>query len=130
MRLGFWRQCRVIFRWMRRAALLAVLGALVAVFWFNQVGLPGFLKTRLVAACRDRGVNLEFTRLRLRLDSGIVGENVRLAPAQSSGSPSLTLAEIKLQLNFQKNLLFYHFEKRRNFVQHLQELIDYIFLQF
>ena len=100
MRSGFWRQCRVIFRWLRRGALLAVLGALVAVFWFNQVGLPGFLKTRLVAACRDRGVNLEFTRLRLRLDSGIVGENVRLAPAQNSGSPSLTLAEIKLQLNF------------------------------
>ena len=100
MRSGFWRKCRACFRWFRISALFVVLAVLCAVVWFNQIGLPDFAKTRLVAALHERGWNLEFTRLRLRFGRGIVAENVRIGDAQAAASPVLSLAEIQLQLNF------------------------------
>jgi hypothetical protein len=99
MRAGFWRNCRVGFRWCRISVWLLVLAAVCAVLWLNRVGLPDFLKTRLVATLRERGVNLEFSRMRLRFERGIVAENVRLGEAQGSG-PVLTLGEVQLQLDF------------------------------
>jgi len=36
----------------------------------------GFLKTRLVATLHERGIELEFSRMRLRFERGIVAENV------------------------------------------------------
>jgi hypothetical protein len=53
---GFWRQCRIAFRCVRFAVWAAVLLVLAAFAWFNVVGLPGFLKTRLVTALHQRGV--------------------------------------------------------------------------
>jgi AsmA-like C-terminal region len=99
MRPGFWHKCRVGFRWCRISLWLVVLAALCAVIWFNQVGLPDFLKTRLVATLRERGVELEFSRMRLRFDRGIVAENVRIGGVPAAG-PVLTLAEVQLQLDF------------------------------
>src|SRR5271163_1793922 len=66
MRPGFWHKCRVSFRWCRISLWLVVLAALFAIIWFNQIGLPEFLKTRLVATLREHGVELEFSRMRLR----------------------------------------------------------------
>ncbi len=100
MRSSFWRKCRICFRWCRICVWLVALTVLCAILWFNQIGLPDFLKTRLVATMREHGVDLEFTRLRLRFDRGIVAENVRLGDTQLAGSPVLTIAEIKLQLEF------------------------------
>ena len=100
MRSGFWRKCRVCFRWCRISVLLLVLAAVGAVVWFNRIGLPDFLKTRLVAALHGRGVNLEFSRLRLRFERGLVAENIRIGGAENIGSPVLTLAEAQLQLDF------------------------------
>ena len=44
---GFWRKCRIGFRWFRIATLLAVLALVCAFVWFNRVGLPEFLKRPL-----------------------------------------------------------------------------------
>ena len=100
MRLSFWRKCRVCFRWFRISVWLVLLAAICAVLWFNRVGLPDFLKTRLVATLHQRGIELEFTRMRLRFERGIVAENVRIGHAQTPGSPALSLAEVQLQLDF------------------------------
>jgi hypothetical protein len=100
MRPGFWRNCRVCFRWCRISAWLLMLAAVCAVVWFNRIGLPDFLKTRLVATLRERGIKLEFSRMRLRFGRGIVAENVRIGSAQTSASPVLTVGEIQLQLDF------------------------------
>ena len=99
MRSGFWRKCRVGFRWCRISVLLLVLTAACAVAWFNRIGLPDFLKTRLVATLHKRGIELEFSRLRLRFERGIVAENVRIGGEQPA-SPVLTLAEVQLQLDY------------------------------
>lgn len=98
--MGFWRKCRVCFRWCRISIWLLVLAIICGFLWLNRIGLPDFLKTRLVATLHERGVELEFTRMRLRLDRGIVAENVRVGDIRTTGRPTLTLAEVQLQLDF------------------------------
>jgi hypothetical protein len=98
MRSGFWRKCRVVFRWCRIVGWLALLVLLCALIRFNRVGLPDFLKTRLVATLHSRGIELEFSRLRLHL-RGLVAENVRIG-GQSAGQPSLSLAQVQLRPDF------------------------------
>lgn len=100
MRPGFWRKCRVCFRWFRISLLLLVLAAVCAFVWFNRVGLPDFLKTRLVQALHSRGMELEFSRMRLRVVRGLVVENVRIGAAKNTGSPSFSLQEIQLRLDY------------------------------
>jgi len=110
MRPGFWRKCRVCFRWCRISALLLVLAAVCAFVWLNRVGLPDFLKTRLVAALHSRGIELEFSRMRLRVTRGFVADNVRIGDARNPGSPALSLAEIELRLDFRTLLLHRQFQ--------------------
>ncbi len=97
---GFWRKCRIAFRCVRFTVWAVVLLVLAAFGWFNYVGLPGFLKTRLVAALHERGADLDFSRLRLRLTRGVVCANVRIGGLQHSGVPVLTLREVQLRVNF------------------------------
>ena len=72
---------------------LVLLALLILAGWVHEVGLPGFLKAPLLAELRQRGVALEFDRLRLRLMRGIVAERVRMVWAarmngNAPGSPS------------------------------------------
>jgi hypothetical protein len=50
---------------------------------------------------RARGVDLQFSRLRLTWDRGIVAENVRFGPSDEPWGPRLTAAEVRLELNHQ-----------------------------
>ena len=97
---GFWRKCRTGFRWFRITALFAVLALVCALVWFNRIGLPDFLKRRLVGTLQARGIELEFTRMRLNLVHGLVVENVRLGHAKTPGDPAFSVAEMQLQLNY------------------------------
>lgn len=97
---GFWRTCRTGFRWFRITIWIIVLAGLCAFFWFNRVGLPDFLKTRLVATLREQGVDLEFSRLRLRLVRGIVAENVRVNQAPVADGPGLAAREVQVRVAF------------------------------
>jgi hypothetical protein len=97
---GFWRKCRTGFRWFRITVLFAVLMLVCALVWFNRIGLPDFLKRRLVETLQVRGIELEFTRMRLNLVRGLVVENVRLGHASTPGDPTFSVAEMQLQLNY------------------------------
>ncbi len=97
---GFWRKCRTGFRRLRITVLFAVLALVCALVWFNRIGLPDFLKRRLVETLQTRGIKLEFTRMRLNFVHGLVVENVRLGHAEAPDDPVLSLAEIQLQLNY------------------------------
>ena len=44
---GFWRKCRIGFRWCRIGALLVVLALVFAFVWFNRIGLPDFCRARM-----------------------------------------------------------------------------------
>ncbi len=95
----FWRICRVYFRRVRLTVWLLTLTLLTAVIYLNQVGLPGFIKKPLLDKLRARGLELQFSRLRLRWYGGIVAENVRFGPADALAGPQLTLAEVQVWLN-------------------------------
>ncbi len=97
---GFWRKCRTGFRWFRITVLFAVLALVCGLGWFNRIGLPDFLKRRLVETLQARGIELEFTRMRLNLVHGLVVENVRLGHAKTPGDPAFSVAEIQLELNY------------------------------
>ena len=100
LRSGFWRKCRVGFRWCRISAWLVLLAVLCALLWFNRVGLPDFLKRPLVEKLHARGIELEFTQLRLHFTRGLVAENVRIGQAVTPGSPVLSLSEAQLRLDY------------------------------
>jgi len=97
---GLWRVCRLAFRCARFLVWGAALLVLLAYAWFNVVGLPDFLKTRLVSALRERGVQLEFTRMRLRFVHGLVCDQVRIGPVQGAGGPVLRAREVQLRVNY------------------------------
>lgn len=97
---GFWRGCRLAFRCARFAVWGAALLLLLAFAWFNLIGLPDFLKTRLVAALHERGVQLEFSRMRLRLIHGLVCDNVRIGSMQGARGPVLQAREVQLRMNY------------------------------
>ncbi len=97
---GFWRKCRIAFRCVRFAIWLAVLALLAGFLWCNRVGLPDFLKARLVGTLSENGIKLEFSRMRLSLGRGIVAENVRIGQAQTADSPAFAARQVQLQLDF------------------------------
>ena len=97
---GFWSKCRTTFRWCRIVVWFIVLFALCLGIRLNRVGLPDFLKTRLVAALREDGIQLEFSRMRLSLVRGLVADNVRVGDAKNSGFATLAAREVQLQLDY------------------------------
>jgi hypothetical protein len=98
--MGFWRKCRISFRWFRRGIWLLTLLLIGAFLWFNRVGLPDFLKTRLVDALRKQGVELAFSRMRLSLVRGIVADNVRAGESGNNKGASFTARFVQLDLDF------------------------------
>ena len=97
---GFWRKCRTGFRWFRIGVLLVILAMVGGLVYFNQVGLPDFIKTPVVERLRARGLNIRFTRLRWRVDHGIVAENARFGPVDETANPSFTAREVQLRINY------------------------------
>lgn len=94
-----WRILRRGFRWCRIVFLLLILLGVGAFIYLNRVGLPNFLKTRLLTELRSHGLELEFQRVRLRWYEGIVAEGVRLGPTGQTNGPQLRLQEVQLRLN-------------------------------
>jgi AsmA-like C-terminal region len=108
-RRGFWRTCRIYFRRFRMVLWLVILALLGALLYLNQVGLPGFLKRPLLESLRSRGLDLEFSRLRLNWHRGIVAENVRFGRADVPMSPQFTASQVQLRLNY-RALARLHFQ--------------------
>ncbi|HEU5396288.1 MAG TPA: hypothetical protein VFV81_03915, partial [Verrucomicrobiae bacterium] len=100
MKSGFWRKLRVTFRWCRITVWLAALALICAFIWVNRIGLPHFVTQQFVDALRRRGVDLQFTRMRLHLFSGIVAENVRIGDVRMTNNPTLSFAQVRLPINF------------------------------
>ena len=96
---GLRQRVRRCFRWCRVTVLFFLFLLLGALAYLNCVGLPEFLKARLVAELRARGVVLQFSRMRLRWYHGLVAENVSLGRADDPSGPHLSLAEADLQLD-------------------------------
>ena len=94
-----WRKARVYFRRLRITVLLVMLAVLGVLIFLNQYGLPDFAKRPMLARLRERGVDLEFSRVRLRTLQGLVAENVRFSPTREYQWPHLTGREVELNLD-------------------------------
>src|SRR5258708_21481993 len=97
-----WHTCRVCFRRFRISVWMLVLTTLAAVVYLNQVGLPDFAKRPLLQKLRDRGLDLQFSRLRLSWHQGIVAENVHFGSADQEFSPHLNVEEVRVLLNWKR----------------------------
>jgi hypothetical protein len=96
---GLWRTARICFRRFRITVWSLILTLLGGLVYLNQIGLPDFAKKPLLEKLRARGLDLQFSRLRLSWYHGIVAENVRFERADEPLSPHLTLAEVRLRFN-------------------------------
>ena len=69
--------------------------------YLNEVGLPNFIKNPLLNRLQARGVDLQFTRLRLRWYRGIVADDVRFGPAGADAAtgPVFRAREVEVRLN-------------------------------
>jgi len=90
---------RVWFRRLRIAAWLLLLAAVCAGLYLNRVGLPEFLKQPLLEQLRQRGVELQFTRLRWAWYRGLVADNVRFGRTAEAALPVLTARQAELRLD-------------------------------
>lgn len=95
-----WHRFRVFFRSCRITVLLVILALIGFVVYLDKVGLPDFIKDPLVEKLHDRGIDLQFTRLRLHLNRGIVADNVFVGRTNDVSSPQLTLKEVRLGLDY------------------------------
>ncbi len=99
-KIRFWRVARRVFRWFRITLWLGVLALLILAIHLHRVGLPEFIKERLVAELRLRGVDLRFTRMRLVWYRGIVADNIQFGrPGQTNG-PRASATEGEVHLRF------------------------------
>jgi len=96
----FWRVCRIYFRRFRICVWVLILCILASLIYVNQVGLPGFIKRPLLETLRERGVELQFARLRLSWYRGIVAEEVKFGPTAEKFGPHLKLAQVRVQVNW------------------------------
>ena len=96
----FWRKCRIGFRRLRMAVWLTLLAVVLCLAYLNQVGLPRFVKEPLLERLRAGGIDLQFSRLRLRWFRGIVADNVYFGQAEEPLSPRLSFAEVQVRLNY------------------------------
>lgn len=94
----YWRICKRAFRWFRIVLLLFVLLAVILGIYLNRVGLPGFVKTTIVAKLQDKGIALDFERLRFRWFEGLVAETVTIGSSKDPNGPRLTVDEASLRL--------------------------------
>jgi len=95
----FWRICRIYFRRVRITVWFLVFFLLSVLVYLNQVGLPNFAKRPLLQKLHERGLDLQFSRLRLRWYQGIVADNARFERADEPFGPQLTVGELQLLLN-------------------------------
>jgi hypothetical protein len=96
----FWRLLRIYFRRFRIAVWTCILLVLAMLIYLNQIGLPGFAKKPLLEKLRARGVDLQFSRLRLRWPQGLVAEHVRFGQVAEGLHPEVTAAEVQVQLDY------------------------------
>lgn len=96
-----WRTSRFCFRWLRIVVWLAVLAVLCAYIYLTQIGLPDFLKERLVAELHSRGLDLQYEEMRLDPLGHIVAENIRFERSDDPSSPTLFISRVGLNLNWE-----------------------------
>lgn len=96
----WWRHCRRGLRWCGHGAWVATALILYAAVHLNQIGVPDFLKEQALKPLRERGIQLEFSRMRVRLTRGLVAENVAVTRLQDTSGEVIYAGELQLRLGW------------------------------
>lgn len=91
---------RRTFRWCRRGTYLVFLLLGCFLLYLNQVGVPEWVKRPLLAQLQERGIDLEFSRMRVRLTRGLVAEDVSLTRRQEKPGEIFHAGELQLRLRW------------------------------
>jgi hypothetical protein len=84
---------------LRISVWLVLLVISAALVYLNQIGLPDFVKRPLLEKLRARGLDLQFSRLRVRWPGALVADNVRFERADEPSSPQLNVREVQVLLD-------------------------------
>ena len=102
---GPWFWCRRGLKWCGHGTWILAALLLYAGVHLNQIGVPDFLKRPLLDQLRERGAELEFSRMRVRLGRGWVIENVNLTRARLAGEV-IYVGQLQLKLAWRELLSF------------------------
>lgn len=102
----FWRRLRIYFRRFRITVLFTLFLLVCAGAYLNLVGLPAFIKRPVLANLRHHGVDLQFSRLRVRGYRGIVAEDVRVLGTNGGVLPEFAARSADVRLNYPALLRF------------------------
>jgi hypothetical protein len=94
-----WRIFFACFKWTRVVILLALLGFVILGLFLNRVGLPDWVHRRIVAQMREKGWDMQFSRLRLRWYRGIVADQLQLSRTNTMTGPNLFVETAEFRLN-------------------------------
>ncbi len=105
----WWPRFRVYFRRVRICVWM-VLFIIVAIGgYLNEVGLPDFIKRPLLNRLQARGLDVQFSRLRLRWYRGLVADDVRFGRAgEDATAPKFRAREVEVKLS-RAALIKFHF---------------------
>jgi hypothetical protein len=95
-----WGRARIAFRRARICLWCLIIVLLASLLYFNRIGLPGFIKRPVLEKLREHGIDLHFTRLRLRWDHGLVAEHVLFGLPNDPAIPRLSVADVALRLDY------------------------------
>jgi len=93
------RLLRGLFRWLRTALLLFLLIAAVLLLFFSRVGIPEFVKDRIILQARSKGLDVQFSRLRWRWSRGLVAENLQIKGTNESSAPQIFVEQAECPLS-------------------------------
>src|SRR5579884_2754200 len=97
-----WRIFRVCFRGVRMAILFALLLVVVFLAWVNTIGVPDFVKRRMITELHQRGLDVQFSRMRWRFERGLVADNVTIGSAKqetNSNNPRFSMRQLAIGIN-------------------------------
>ncbi|MBM3835753.1 MAG: hypothetical protein FJ403_21285 [Verrucomicrobia bacterium] len=97
-------------KWTRISCLTLCLCAAGSLAYLHWIGLPGFLQNRLCAKLREHGVDLQFSRIRLRGFNNIIAEQLRLRQHSQPDGPRLLIEEGALRVGL-TSLTQFHFKQ-------------------
>jgi hypothetical protein len=66
----------------------------------NQIGVPDLVKEPVLRQLRERGVELDFSRMRVRLTRGLVAENVNVTRKGETQGEVIYAGELQLKLDW------------------------------
>ncbi|MSU62003.1 MAG: hypothetical protein EXS31_06355 [Pedosphaera sp.] len=95
----FWRRCRIAFRWCRILVLLCFLSIIIGVLYLNRSGLPDFVKRRVEAELRTRGLDVQLGRLRLRGLNELSTRNLLIGEIDQTNGPKIMIQEAQFRLD-------------------------------